>query len=358
MSDPTNISPPTISGSVVEPGTVSANPGVWTPTPVSYDYQWLRETAPGSDSYADVGGSTASTYQTGAADLDLRLKVRVTGNGSVIPPAGPPLMDFRATVPTFMPVGGRNVPGLIEPWEGMVVPAYQNSDITVVTDATWGKAFQVRINKNSHNPWFTPASGAVSGEMQFHQTFTNPDDVWYAQSIHWVSGEADLPANVADGWMLFDQLAYLGITSPALGLELRANGLGLDRNPGSYDGSTTPPSLIVRAQALRPLSDFQTGYVDILLHVKWSTAADGVVELFSRKHTDVIFSSDYSASSTVTFQTDHGSFVATADEKQGGYSGTLSPLGPPHNLNTFQFLYLLRGITKHANRTDAEAALA
>lgn len=277
------------------------------------------------------------------------------------PPVNPPIMDFRATVPTFMPTTGVAPAGqnLILPWGSKVVPAYRNSDITVVDDATWGKVFRCRINGQSNNPWFIPADNRHSCEMQYHQSFTQGTDDWYAQSVHLVSGAQYLPANVDDGWMLYDQNGYLGITSPAVGLELRANGLGLDANPGRYNGSTTPMNLVVRSEGLWPLGDFMSGYVDTILHIRWSTTASGIRELWARSHgASRDFVQVRSETGVVTAQTDtDGVFKTAADDKQGLYKGYL-PLSRALPNPAFEVVVAMRGMTKHAFFGDAVAALA
>lgn len=280
-----------------------------------------------------------------------------------VPPApppvvNPPIMDFRATVPTFMPASGTATPGLIQPWGDKVIPAYSNSDITIAIDGTWGKVFRIRINANSRNPWWSAPDNRRSCEMQYHQVFTQGVDDYYAQSVRLVSGAQYLPADVADGWLLYDQLGYLGITSPACGLELRANGLGLDANPGRYDGKTTPSNLIVRAQSLWRLAAFQAGFVDTILHVRWSTTANGIRELWARNHGGGDFQLVHSESGVVTAQTDtDGVFKTGADDKQGLYKGYL-PLSRALPDPNFEVVVAMRGMTKHSSFGDAVAALA
>ncbi|MDR0432933.1 MAG: hypothetical protein LBH48_06470 [Bifidobacteriaceae bacterium] len=61
---------PTVTGTPEVGGTLTANPGVWTPTP-TLAYQWLRDNAP-------IAGATADTYPVTADDLGTTLTVRIT----------------------------------------------------------------------------------------------------------------------------------------------------------------------------------------------------------------------------------------------------------------------------------------
>lgn len=74
---PVNSTPPTITGSATEPSTLTGNPGTWLNSPTGFVWQWAR-------SGADVIGETASTYDTGTADLTKTITVRVIGQN----PAG------------------------------------------------------------------------------------------------------------------------------------------------------------------------------------------------------------------------------------------------------------------------------
>jgi len=61
-----------ITGTAAVSGTLTANPGSWTPTGVSLTYQWRR-------GGGAITGATSATYQPVAADVGLTLTVAVTG---------------------------------------------------------------------------------------------------------------------------------------------------------------------------------------------------------------------------------------------------------------------------------------
>jgi hypothetical protein len=74
--EPSNSSPPSISGSEQEGHELSANHGDWTNDPDDYDYQWQRCNSNGS-SCSDISGATDNQYELGSADVGNRIRVGV-----------------------------------------------------------------------------------------------------------------------------------------------------------------------------------------------------------------------------------------------------------------------------------------
>jgi secreted trypsin-like serine protease len=64
-------STPTITGSMLKSGSLTANPGTWSPAP-RFSYQWFRNGA-------TISGATSRTYSLQQADWGKRISVRVTG---------------------------------------------------------------------------------------------------------------------------------------------------------------------------------------------------------------------------------------------------------------------------------------
>lgn len=64
---------PTVSGTAQPGSSLTAVPGSWTPTTVTFSYQWLRDGVP-------ITGATASTYLVSTADVDHSVSVSVTGS--------------------------------------------------------------------------------------------------------------------------------------------------------------------------------------------------------------------------------------------------------------------------------------
>jgi hypothetical protein len=89
---PSNTTEPRINGTAAVGATLSATSGSWTNSPTSFAYQWVRcprsgGMANGADCAA-IGGATTSSYVVASADVDRRLRVRVTaanadGNATV-----------------------------------------------------------------------------------------------------------------------------------------------------------------------------------------------------------------------------------------------------------------------------------
>ena len=63
---------PTVTGTKRVGYTLTASPGVWTPSPVTLSYQWYR-------SGVAISGATRATYKLVTADLGKGMSVRVTG---------------------------------------------------------------------------------------------------------------------------------------------------------------------------------------------------------------------------------------------------------------------------------------
>ncbi len=82
QSAPINTAEPEISGSAVQGQTLTATTGVWSNSPASYAFQWLRcpqsgGQGDGSDCTA-IAGSTTNTYAPTVADVGFTIRVRVT----------------------------------------------------------------------------------------------------------------------------------------------------------------------------------------------------------------------------------------------------------------------------------------
>ncbi|MEP7334942.1 MAG: hypothetical protein ABI717_04100 [Actinomycetota bacterium] len=79
---PRNTALPTISGTLREGETLTANPGVWEGTqPISFAYQWQRCDSNGGNC-ASIAGATSRTYTVSAADVSRSVRVVVTAKNS------------------------------------------------------------------------------------------------------------------------------------------------------------------------------------------------------------------------------------------------------------------------------------
>src|SRR4029078_12619972 len=83
---PTNTAEPRISGSATVGSTLTAGQGSWTGSPTGYAYQWVRcsrgGVLPSGADCAAIGGATTTKYVVATADVDHRLRVRVTASNA------------------------------------------------------------------------------------------------------------------------------------------------------------------------------------------------------------------------------------------------------------------------------------
>jgi len=83
---PTNTGEPNILGTPVEGETLTASNGTWSDSPTTFAYGWLR--CPNDGGAADgsncgvIPSATKSTYLVLAADVGLRIRVRVTASNT------------------------------------------------------------------------------------------------------------------------------------------------------------------------------------------------------------------------------------------------------------------------------------
>ena len=86
QAKPVNTTEPRISGTATVGATLTASQGSWTNSPTSFQYQWVR--CPRNGGQADggncatIGGATTTSYIASTADVDRRLRVRVTASNA------------------------------------------------------------------------------------------------------------------------------------------------------------------------------------------------------------------------------------------------------------------------------------
>ncbi len=113
---PANTVQPSISGTPVDGGTLTAANGTWTGTPpISYTYQWRRCDISGL-LCVDVIGATAASYPLSASDVGTTIRVVVTalnaGGNAAATSAQTALVDAAAPVNTSLPaISGTRVDG-------------------------------------------------------------------------------------------------------------------------------------------------------------------------------------------------------------------------------------------------------
>ncbi len=72
----TNTVVPTVTGGLTVGGTLTANPGTWTPTPSSYNYYWPRMDDALGTNLVEIG-ATGSTYTLSSSDLTKYIRAGV-----------------------------------------------------------------------------------------------------------------------------------------------------------------------------------------------------------------------------------------------------------------------------------------
>jgi hypothetical protein len=78
---PVNTAEPKISGTAQVGQTLTANPGTWTGSNITFSYQWRRCNAQGNGC-ANIGGADTSSYLVRAADQGDTIRVRVTAKNT------------------------------------------------------------------------------------------------------------------------------------------------------------------------------------------------------------------------------------------------------------------------------------
>jgi hypothetical protein len=84
QSGPPNTSPPTITGTTTVGSTLTANPGTWTGSSITFTYQWLSCDAAGANC-SPITGANGTRYVIANEDVGHTLRVAVTGTDATGP---------------------------------------------------------------------------------------------------------------------------------------------------------------------------------------------------------------------------------------------------------------------------------
>lgn len=147
---PVNTKTPTMSGSMVEGATVTANPGTWTGAgPITYTYQWVRCNNQGG-SCASIAGATGVQYKLTAADVGRKIRVRVTGRNSggsttVLSGETPVVQASGPTGIVTLPSGEKSIPVTSVPKDQRLVVDRVIFTPTVVRSRLDPVSVQVRV---------------------------------------------------------------------------------------------------------------------------------------------------------------------------------------------------------------------
>lgn len=84
QAGPPNTAPPTISGATTVGSTLTANPGTWTGTGITFTYQWLRCDTAGANC-SPISNATNNTYVLANEDVGHTIRVAVTATDATGP---------------------------------------------------------------------------------------------------------------------------------------------------------------------------------------------------------------------------------------------------------------------------------
>ena len=128
---PVNLTAPSVSGSLYQGQTLTADHGTWSQSPTGYAYQWQRCDSAGTPaSCTNISGATSATYPVAAADVGHALRVVVTatnGHGSSTPAAsaatggaiaGPPANTTAPSIDGTPADQGRTLTAVNGVWSG------------------------------------------------------------------------------------------------------------------------------------------------------------------------------------------------------------------------------------------------
>ena len=200
---PANTSPPTIAGTPTVGQTLTAETGMWTNTPTSYSYQWLRCNG-GGNNCVSVANATLKTYTLVGADAGHTMRVRVTATNAdgaasaqsaqTAPvasgvPSGAPKNTGAPTISGIAKVGQTltanpgtwtgNPTGYTYQWQRCDADSAICSDIATATATTHyvstaDLGFRLRVRVTAHNAKGTgTATSALTAIVQPATAITN-----------------------------------------------------------------------------------------------------------------------------------------------------------------------------------------
>jgi hypothetical protein len=105
QSGPPNTSPPTISGTTTVGSTLTANPGTWTGSSITFTYQWLSCDAAGANC-SPITGATSTKYVIANEDVGHTLRVAVTATDATGPRTVTSAQTVTVTAATSPPPTG------------------------------------------------------------------------------------------------------------------------------------------------------------------------------------------------------------------------------------------------------------
>ncbi len=81
VSPPVNTTPPSVTGTAVEGGSLNTTDGSWTGNTLPFTYQWQRCDSSGANC-TNISGATANSYTPTGADVGYKIRAVVTGHNA------------------------------------------------------------------------------------------------------------------------------------------------------------------------------------------------------------------------------------------------------------------------------------
>ena len=81
VSPPVNTTPPSVTGTAVEGGSLNTTDGSWTGNTLPFTYQWQRCDSSGGNC-TNISGATANSYAPTGADVGYKIRAVVTGHNA------------------------------------------------------------------------------------------------------------------------------------------------------------------------------------------------------------------------------------------------------------------------------------
>ena len=299
QNGPALASLPVVSGTAAVGQTLTASMGTWSPAASSYGTQWDRCDSSGG-ACAPIAGANAATYAPVSADAGSTLRIAVTASNAY----GSAVATSAATAAIAAPTtAGPDTANVV--WNGDFDSGTFGQYDSIQQFVT-GRAAIVGSAGSLGGP-AAPAGGkdffqcrVVNGDVVYGGErceilkgglgISNGADQWYGWSM---AMPANLPANGITGQFhsnynyaqsnvqLFidhGQVGAYGATSSAPRWIIGVNG-GPAVPGGQYVSNTYS-----KAYDLGPLSNWRgAGWIDVVLHVKWSDTTNGTVELWLKK---------------------------------------------------------------------------
>ncbi len=272
MTSYINTVPPTITGSRVVGGTLTANPGTWSPTPATFTYQWERADDLNGTNRAPITGATGGTYTLDPLDTTKVVRVGVYPGDPV--PAAPPTIAIPGTM-IIRYTGSQGTRADMKKNAIVALSPFEITDLGILkgtgpdsSPTTKAIAYQdPTCASNSYptggNP--TPAQASNPVTLQEAQAWdaAHPTDRWLMYSD--AGGLSLVPVGV-DHIMNLGSLTYQARTSAriteVMALGAGFNGIEWDNfnstyghrlSVGAFPGYVTPPG----GGALASLSNAQ-----------------------------------------------------------------------------------------------------